>query len=58
MQKDTPTKEELRVRKKIFHKQNHMLDSNSGTFILLETINHLLVVLERKGICSVLSKHT
>lgn len=41
MQKDTPTKEELRVREKIFNKQNHMLDSNSGTFILLETNNHL-----------------
>lgn len=32
------TKKELKIRAQIFHKQNHMLDSNSGTFILLETI--------------------
>lgn len=32
------TKKELKIRVQIFHKQNHMLDSNSGTFILLKTI--------------------
>ena len=31
-------KKEWRIRAQIFHKQNHMQDSNSQTFILLETI--------------------
>lgn len=31
-------KKELKIRAQIFHKQNHMLYSNSGIFILLETI--------------------